>query len=414
MFPWGELSDKALKSIAESNARINIWEGAVRSGKTICSIVRWIDFVRNCPRGVDLLMTGKTKQTLRRNILNPLCAMLGPEMSRLNLGSGYFYMHGRPIEIVGANDERAQEKIRGATLGGAYGDELTLWPESYFKMLMSRLSLPKARLFGTTNPDSPFHWLKTDYLDREEELNLRRFQFELKDNPNLDPDYVREIEKEYTGLWYKRFILGLWVQAEGAIYDMWDDTVHAVSGERVLSGLKIKQFRNYFAACDYGTGNPTVFRLFGYNWKLTVYLTREYYYDSRKAGRQKTDSEYAEDFEGFVRSCRVRTVYVDPSAVSFIAELRKRGIHVTPAKNSVLDGIRFVGTLLKTREFFVDKRCANSCKEFSSYVWDPGAQKKGEDQPVRERDHCMDMIRYGLFTHFFRKFAIRILGTNLP
>ncbi|MBW1860950.1 MAG: PBSX family phage terminase large subunit [Deltaproteobacteria bacterium] len=414
MFQWGEFSQKGRDSIEESNARINIWDGAVRSGKTICSIVRWIDFVWKCPGDVALVMTGKTERTLRRNILNPICSMLGPEMSRPNLGSGYFYMYGRPIEIVGANDERAQEKIRGATLGGAYGDELTLWPESYFKMLMSRLSVPGARLFGTTNPDSPFHWLKTDYLDREDELNLKRFQFELKDNPNLDPAYVREIEKEYTGLWYKRFILGLWVQAEGAIYDMWDDAVHTVSVKKVLSGLKIKQFRNNFAACDYGTGNPTVFGLFGYNWKLPAYLTREYYYDSRKAGRQKTDSEYANDFERFVKGTRIQTVYVDPSAASFIAELRKRRINVTPAKNSVLDGIRFVGTLLRNHEFFVDKGCDNSCREFAAYVWDPGAQKKGEDIPIKERDHCMDMIRYGLFTHFFREFAVRILGTNLP
>ena len=324
-------------------------------------------------------MCGKTERTIKRNILDVITDILGVRSAYYNRGTGTFYMKGRPIEVVGANDDRSQEKIRGATIAGIYGDELTLWPENFFKMALSRLSVRGAKLFGTTNPDSPYHWLKSDFLDRENELNLQRFHFELKDNPSLDPEYVAELTKEYTGLWHQRFILGLWVMAEGAIYDMWDASKHTKDVSReILDKTDQKKFRNYFCACDYGTGNPTVFGLFGHNGTLPVYLVKEYYYDSRTQGRQKTDGEYADDYIKFLGSIRPSTIYVDPSAASFIAELRKRKLSVTAAKNDVIDGIRFVSNCLINHDLFIDTSCRETTKEFSGYVWDEKAQKRGE------------------------------------
>ena len=389
-FIWGRFSRKGLDTITNSTARLNIWEGAVRSSKTICSIVRWLEYVKSGPPG-DLLMAGKTERTLKRNILDPLQQIVGSSRFKYNRGTGEAHLFGRRIYIAGANDERAAGKIQGLTLAGAYGDELTLWPESFFKMLLSRLSVPGAKLFGTTNPDGPYHWLRTEYLDNKA-LDLRSWHFTLEDNPNLDPAYVAALKKEYAGLWYKRFILGLWVLAEGAIYDMWDEGKHIKSAPPYLN--------RRIVAVDYGTTNPCTFGLYGFGAGPEVFLEREYWYDSKETGKQKTDSEYADDFMTWLGNVPVEAIYVDPSAASFIAELRGRGYIISEANNAVLDGIRFVSTMLSNGHFFIDPSCTHTKNEFASYVWDSKAQMKGEDKPLKRNDHCMDRNRYALFSHF--------------
>lgn len=394
-FSWGLFSHKQLDVIANSTARLNILDGSVRSGKTIASLVAWIMFVSEAPPG-ELLMVGKTERTLKRNILDVLEQIVGSRYFKYNLGAGEATLFGRRIYLVGANDLRSEGKIRGLTLAGAYGDEIALWPEGFFTMLLSRLSVPGARFIGTTNPDSPYHWLKTNYLDREGELSLRRWHFSLEDNPNLDPAYVEALKKEYVGLWYKRFILGLWVQAEGAVYDMWDDAIYAV--DEVPS-----QFTRYYVGVDYGTSNPTVFLLVGQHGDK-LYVIDEYYWDSAERGRQKTDAEYSRDLQEFIKGRYPQAIFIDPSATSFIAQLRRDGVRmIRHANNSVLDGIRTVASSLSQKRLFIYRKgCSNLLREFTAYVWDPQAQKRGEDRPLKQNDHALDALRYVVHTVFGR------------
>jgi PBSX family phage terminase large subunit len=408
-------SDKQYKSIVGSNSRINIWDGSVRAGKTIASIWRWLKFVKQVPPNYPLLMTGKTNRTLERNVINPIIQMVGEKRASYSAFRSEMKLFGRPIDCVAAVDESSEGKIRGSTIGGAYGDEVTLWPESFFTMLLSRMSVKGAKFFGTTNPDSPYHWLKENYLDRGGKLDLTHWHFILDDNTNLDPEYVKQIKLEYTGLWYKRFILGLWVMAEGAIYDMWDEDRNTIDVQAYLKSIGKRQFSSYFASADYGTNNPTAFGLYGYNnGKPPVYKVGEYYWDSNAKGRQKTDAEYAIDYIKFIESHGVKpsVFYVDPSAASFMAELRTRGVNPNPAANDVVDGIRFMGQMLAEGTLKIDESCKETIKEIPSYVWDAKAQKQGEDKPVKENDHCCDETRYGVYTHFFRPHAQRIIGLN--
>lgn len=394
-FLWGLFSRKQLDVIANATARLNILDGSVRSGKTISSLVAWIYYVQQAPPG-ELLMVGKTERTLKRNILDPLQEIVGGRYCSLNKGTGELTLFGRRIYLAGANDERSEGKIRGMTLAGAYCDEISLYPESFFTMLLSRLSVPGARLIGTTNPDSPYHWLKVNYLDRASKLNLKHWHFTLEDNYNLDPAYVESLKKEYTGIWYKRYILGLWVLAEGAVYDMWDEAKYVKPAPQDLT--------RFIVGIDYGTSNPCTFGLYGWDDspKPVIYLVREYWYDSRATGRQKTDAEYADDFKEWLGDIKPEAIYVDPSAASFIAELRKRGYRVKDADNDVTDGIRFVASMLTQERFFVDPSCKHTIAEFNSYVWDPKAQLRGEDKPLKQNDHAMDRNRYALYSHFKR------------
>ena len=338
-----------------------------------------------------LLMVGKTERTLKRNILDPIAQMVGNANFRHVIGAGECYLYGRPIMLAGANDERSEGKIRGMTLVGAYGDELTLWPESFFGMLLSRLSLPGAQLFGTTNPDSPFHWLNVNYLEREADLSLRRFQFRLEDNPSLPAEYVEQLKREYTGLWYKRFILGLWVQAEGAIYDMFDPDIHVVDDDPAEIGI-------VYNGIDYGTANSTVFIVVAWDVENRRWIAlHEYVYDSRKSGRQKTDAQYSEDYRLFMQDVGLfpQSVEVDPSAASFSLQLRRDGVqHVRAADNAVLDGIRDVARAFSTGQLVVHRRCQRLIASLLSYTWDPKAQKRGEDAPLKQNDHEADALRY--------------------
>lgn len=380
---------KQARSILESTARINIWEGSVRSGKTVASIIRWLDYAVNGPPG-ELLMVGKTERTLKRNILDVIEELVGQNDYRYNRGMGEAYIMGRRIYVAGANDERAETKIRGLTLAGAYGDELSLWPESFWTMLLSRLSVRGAQVFGTTNPDGPYHWLKANYLDREDQLNLRSWHFTLDDNPHLDPEYVKDLKREYTGLWHQRYIEGLWVLAEGAVYDMFDEQRHAVD-------ILPSHLGQWVVGVDYGTTNPCVFLLLGTDGRRW-YQTKEYYWDAVERGRQKTDAQYADDMIAWLDGLRPRSIYVDPSATSFIAELRRRGLPVAGADNAVLPGIQTVSKLLADDRLFIHRSCTHSLQEFGAYTWDAKAQQRGEDKPLEQHDHAHDARRYALHT----------------
>lgn len=390
LMSFGPPNGKQAWVIVNSDARLNIYDGAVRSGKTYASIWRWIRFVVEGPPG-PLLMVGKTERTLKRNILDPIAQMVGNANFRHVIGAGECYLYGRPIMLAGANDERSEGKIRGMTLVGAYGDELTLWPESFFGMLLSRLSLPGAQLFGTTNPDSPFHWLNVNYLEREADLSLRRFQFRLEDNPSLPAEYVEQLKREYTGLWYKRFILGLWVQAEGAIYDMFDPDIHVVDDDPAEIGI-------VYTGADYGTANSTVFIVLAWDVQARRWIAlHEYVHDSRKTGRQKTDAQYSEDYRAFMRDVGLfpQSLELDPSAASFALQLRRDGVqHVRAADNAVLDGIRDVARAFSTGQLVVHRRCERLIASLLSYTWDPKAQKRGEDAPLKQNDHEADALRY--------------------
>ena len=386
------LSPKQARSYHEATARVNLWHGAVRSGKTVASHLKWIERCLHGPAG-DLLMVGKTERTLRRNVLMPLQEILGPQRMRITTGSGEAEILGRRVYLVGANDERAEQKIRGLTLAGANGDEVSLWPESFFAMLLSRLSVPGAQLFGTTNPDAPLHWLKASYIDRAAELDLRSWHFKLEDNPYLDPQYVASLKREYTGLWYRRFIDGAWVQAEGAIWDAFNPDRHVL---RELPGGVT--FDRYAIGIDYGTSNPFV-ALYAGRSSDAWYVLDRWRHDSRKAGRQLSDAQYLDRLGEWIGQREVGRWWVDPSATSFIVAARQRGYPVGAAENSVEDGLREVATLLaQDRLYFVEAdarvKAEPTVAEVLGYVWDPKKQAKGEDAPLKQQDHGPDALRY--------------------
>ncbi len=397
-----ELSLKQQDAFLNSTARINILEGAVRSGKSFVSLLRWIDFCINGPKG-PLIICGRTDKTIKRNIIIPLQNLVGNGVVYRS-GKGEIQFYDRTIYVVGANDDRAEAKIRGSEFAGALIDEATLIPENFFKMLLSRMSIPGACLFASTNPDSPYHWLKRDFIDRVHELDLKTFKFNIHDNPSLSEKYIKDLSDEYRGLWYKRFILGDWVIAEGTVFDFFDEDIHVIP-------YPTSQAQYYIVGIDYGTTNPCVFTLVGYNSEAypNMWVEKEYYFDSRKEQRQKSDYDYVQDYKKFVDGINVKHIYIDPSAASLKQEFYRNGINnVIDAINDVIPGIRFLGQLLSNGTLKICSFCENTIKEFSTYVWDEKAVLRGEDKPLKMNDHAIDSLKYCLYTNFYFKSTKRM------
>jgi phage terminase, large subunit, PBSX family len=364
--------------------RINLLEGSVSSGKTWISLVLWAFWVKTMPEDKLYMMCAKSLTTLKRNCLLLLQELVGESNFTFSLSAKEGNLFGRKIFLEGANDARSEAKIRGLTLQGAYCDELTQFPRDFFTMLLSRLRLPEAKLIATTNPDSPSHWLKTDYIDRQDSLDMLDVKFLLDDNSTLPGDYVENIKREYTGVFYERFILGLWVLAEGLIYPMYQEAI----AEAPNTPIEAKCL-----SIDYGTQNPFA-ALYWEKHGGVWYAVNEYYYSGRATNRQKTDDEYGKDMDEFVEPYilpgeKLETI-IDPSAASFIALLKKKNwSKVRSADNAVEDGIRETASAMHRGLIKFSPTLKNWRNECESYVWEEGTEK-----PLKENDHLMDSMRY--------------------
>lgn len=407
-----DLSVKQLQSWAWAQARINLWEGAIRSGKTISSLIAWHDYLATAPRGGVLFMVGQTLQTLERNIINPMMdpAIFGELAHTVHHtpNTGVAVIAGREVHLVGAKDSKAFGRIRGATCAGAYVDEATLLPTGFLTELLGRMSVKGARLFATTNPDSPAHWLKREFIDRKRDMNMRVFSFTLDDNPSLDPEYVKAIKAEHTGLWYRRLIQGHWVAAEGAIYEAWDPERHVTADiPRIDQWLSV--------GLDYGTTNPLDALLIGLgrdpdDGRTRMYVTSEHRHDPKTARVRLTDVQHSRNVQDWIQNTprydgsgqvgvQPRFWVIDPSAASFIQQLNHDRVgNIAPAKNEVVPGIRTVSSLMAADRLRVHPSCKGLVDELPGYSWDDKATEKGEDKPMKVADHACDALRYGIHT----------------
>lgn len=393
--------------------RINILHGSVRSGKTWISLVLWAFWMLTMPKDAAYLMVAKTLTSLRRNCLDLLETLVGKSNFSYSLAAKQAVLFGRTVYLEGVNDARAESKIRGMTLQGAYCDELTLFTQDFFTMLLSRLSMPEAKLFGTTNPDSPNHWLKSEYLDRSQELDLMEMRFTIDDNEFLDPEYVRQLKREYTGVFYERFILGNWVIAEGLVYSMFSEKEHVVHVLPECCAHPEKGQGEYYISVDYGTKNPFSAGLWCVSGGGATRIA-EYYYDGRKSKKPRTDEEHYAALEKLIRhevwnsgrrtveSYPIQCVVIDPSAASMIECIRRHGIFsVRAAKNDVIPGIGITGSLLAAGKLKIHADCKDCIREFGIYSWD---EKAKGDQVIKENDHAMDDTRYFCYTILRRLF----------
>ncbi|WII36831.1 PBSX family phage terminase large subunit [Paenibacillus thiaminolyticus] len=417
-FKWKPFSEKQVRVLTwwmpeslHHNKDGIICDGSVRAGKTVAMSLSYVFWAMESFNGEQFGMAGKTIGALRRNVIGPLKRMLTSRgysvhdnltdnvltISR-GLVANYFF-------LFGGKDERSQDLIQGITLAGMFFDEVALMPQSFVNQAVARCSVEGRKYWFNCNPAGPYHWFKLEWLDQAVEKHVLHLHFTMDDNLSLSEQIKEGYRRLFSGVFYKRYILGLWVLAEGVIYDMFDKDKHVVQTTN-------RFYTQYYVSCDYGTKNPTTFGLWGL-YDRVWYKVKEYHYDGRKNGVQKTDEQYCNDLEDFVGDVRVNAVIIDPSAASFIAAIRKRGkFSVMEAENTVVDGIRNVAAALGKGTIKYNDCCVETFREFSSYVWDEKAAQRGEDKPVKQYDHQLDADRYFVNTILFG-FDVDPVGASL-
>ena len=391
--------------------RLNILQGSVRSGKTWISLIIWAFWVASRPREYLYMMSAKSLQTLRRNCLFPLQELVGENNFSFSLSTKEGVLFGRKIMLEGANDARSEGKIRGITLGGAYCDELTLFPKDFFTMLLSRLSAPEAKLIATTNPDVPTHWLKKEYLDNNDlSDDLLSIFFGIDDNTTLPANYVASLKKEYTGVYYDRFILGLWVVANGAIYKIFSDNVAKYRAQSVLP-----RFDTINIGLDWG-GNGSSHAL------VATGITSDY----KNVYALRSERIPAKDMIPQVLYARVwhfiaavksygaiRNIYADSAEQTLIAGLREflKDTDIT-VKNSLKRPINdriFATTLLMGGgRFYMTSECETLVEAFQGAVWDDKVQ--GEE--VRLDNGTSDIDTLDAFEYSFERYIPKLLRSD--
>ncbi|QAS70252.1 PBSX family phage terminase large subunit [Oenococcus sicerae] len=383
-----------------------IADGSVRAGKTVIMSLSYVLWSMHTFSNQQFGIAGKTIGSLRRNVVRPLKSMLESR--------GYTVHDSRTENLLvitkgsktnyyflfGGKDESSQDLVQGITLAGFFFDEVALMPESFVNQATARCSVDGSKLWFNCNPAGPYHWFKVEYLDQLDKHKAIRIHFTMSDNPSLSQAIRERFERMYSGVFYQRYILGLWVMSEGIIYDNFDENT------MVVDPPDDAVYEKYYVSCDYGTLNPTVFLLWGL-FNGVWYCLDEYYYSGRTTQHQRTDEQYANDLDKFLGSIKA-TIIVDPSAASFITLLKKRGRTVIKAKNDVLDGIRATQTAMNTGQILFTRKCKNLFKELASYIWDDKASERGEDKPVKQHDHACDAMRYFVYMIIFKKQIVSI------
>lgn len=392
IFPTQKTDPQGFEIIHKSTGDFILYDGAVRSRKTITSLFAWLLFVTENPKGNGLYMfVGKTLDTLKANILIPLSDFLPPYVFSYSIGKreAYLNVDGKTtiiIYLVGGVNEESTSRIQGRTLFTAIADEATTYPTTFLKMLLSRFTANGAKCFLTMNPDTPTNYIFTDLISRrhEENLNISYFHFTLDSNPFLLESKKEQLKSLYTGLWYQRFILGHWVAAEGAVYTSFSD--ENIYNEEI-------NVDSYIIAIDYGTKNPTVFLKMVKNG-TTIYVIDEYYFDPKIKLSQLTTNEQVNNLVKFNNGQKPRAIIIDPSATYFIIDVKKQyGMSVKKANNKVLEGIQYTDNLFYQKQLLIHQRCTNLIKELRSYVWD---EKSVDEKPKKINDHAVDALRYGV------------------
>ncbi len=364
-----------------------ICDGAVRSGKTLCMGISYVCWAMRRFDGHRFAFCGKSIVSVRRNIIEPLTPVLadiGFEVKEL-VSKNYMdisYM-GRTnrFYLFGGGDEGSASHIQGMTLAGVLMDEVALMPRSFVEQACARCSVEGSKMWFNCNPESPQHWFYREWILKAESRNCLYLHFALEDNPSLSRKIIDRYKGMYTGDFYRRFILGEWVLPEGRIYDFFDESMQTDPPENCTE---------FAVSCDYGTANPSSFGFWGKKDGIW-YRLREYYYDSRKEGRQKTDAEYVAELKKLCGDNAPSRVIVDPSAASFISALQREGIRARKADNDVLKGIRLTADALKSGKIRICHTCRDLLREIYEYRWD---ETKNREAPYKFGDHAMDDMRY--------------------
>ncbi|MFD1431216.1 PBSX family phage terminase large subunit [Lacticaseibacillus yichunensis] len=388
------------------NHKMLICDGSVRAGKTVTMSLSYVIWSMTNYSGQNFGMAGKTIGSFRRNVLSPLKRMLAgrhyqvldhrtDNMIEIRKGgvTNFYY-------IFGGRDESSQDLVQGITTAGFFFDEVALQPESFVNQATARVSVDGGKYWFNCNPEGPYHWFKLNWLDDKSKDSLI-IHFTMDDNPSLSDQIKRDLRSLYTGVFYRRYIEGLWVLAEGVVYSNWNQDTMT---EHITD---VHDYEDYYVSCDYGIQNPTVFLMFGQKG-TTWHCLKMFYHSGRESQVEHDDAWYADRMDEFIGDIKT-DIIIDPSASSFRRTLQNRGYSVRKANNDVVPGIRATQTAMNSGRLMFADNLKQMFAEFGSYIWDAKAAERGEDKVVKQHDHCMDALRYFVYMVIYKNVTAKMV-----
>lgn len=384
-----EFSDKqklVLNKFLAEDRFFYLLSGSIRSGKSYVAVLAFFLYTQSIGPSRVNIISGRNLRIMEVELLSTL------EEVAHTYGSSYKYsrttgvidINGVRYIVVAAHDENSYKRIQSLTAGGALVDEVQLMPESFLNQLIARVSFADSKILATCNPEGKRHWLKTKFIDENKVDYLENFT--LEDNPVLPEEVKARYRGLFSGVFYERNILGKWVQAEGVIYKDYSFVDNINPKDILYSDIGI----------DYGIKSITAFEKLTYLRNGTCVITKTYRYNGNDG--IKTDSDLADDLIGFVGKDKIQKVFIDPSASSFIAELRRRRTSFTilEADNKVLPGIKTVLNGFGSKKLLILKTKNNEplTDELTTYAWDD----KKDDTVIKSDDHHCDALRYGYYS----------------
>lgn len=409
-FQWQPFSPPAMDYLVHSTRWLNIAVGSIRSGKTIVALTRFIEYML-ASENTDFMVIGKTLSALERNVIKPLMKMfnsLGVHAEH-NRYLNEIYFNGNTLCLFGVGKKGDDEKIQGSTFGGTLIDEGTVITEDGFKMILSRNSLPNSRIFITCNPSNPNHYLYTEYITNDDMIHegkCRVWTFQLEDNTTLSKEYIDNLKASYPpdSLFYKRYIDGLWVSGQGAIYGHFDD--NNIYNE----DTPLTEYDYLGISSDYGASSTTCWNLIGvrcYPDHNEYDIIDEAGHNAEQTGVSITNSKIAEmihEMQDKYQLTEDTVFYVSHDATSLETELLENNdIHLTIEKYmpDTLDCINTISDLIYKNHLRVHERCTRTIDCIQSYEWDGAAARRGEDKPRKVDDHFCDSIRGVIMNHLY-------------
>ncbi|MCK9327073.1 MAG: PBSX family phage terminase large subunit [Bacteroidales bacterium] len=392
-----EFNQKVKDSI-EQTGFLNVWEGAVRSSKTSASLLAWASYIIMSPERV-FLMSGATMGSISRNCIVGdfgFVSLTGAKQKTDTDGSKYIQLFDNLIYYVGGDNIRSFQKIRGMTIGGWYADEINLHHQDFIVEAFNRsLASTDRKNFWTLNPDVPSHPIYERYLDKFLADNLPGYHyhhFTLDDNPAITAERKEELERQYTGVFYQRYILGRRVRAEGAIYTSFDRDRHIIreNPKDVLFAI--------IGADIGGNKSATSYVVTGFFWKdgkLAIAALDELY------DKENVSTEHIlKNFKVFAEKQKalytIQDGYVDSAEQLILKSMRNIGVlNVHGSKKiKIVDRIRLLDYLFACDRAFIHKRCKHLIDAIENAVWDPKGMKEERLDDGTSNVDSLDSFEY--------------------
>lgn len=358
-----------------------IADGAIRSGKTVAMLCGFFLWSLRCFEGERFILAGKTIGALKKNVIGPALQILqgwglpyvyvsSGDEARLELGGNVYYLYD-------AHNERSQDRLQGLTAAGALADEAALFPRNFIEQMIGRCSVEGAKVWLNCNPESPAHYVKTELIDRAEEKRIYHLHFLMDDNLTLSPGTRARYRRMFSGVFYRRFILGEWALTDGLIYPQFANDPNAYTADAP------PPIQYAAVGVDFGgTGSAHAFTLTGFTPGMERVVVLDEYYHSNKKDGVLSPKQVEDAFVDFVRRAKSRyRVYearcdsAEQTMIRGLAVASARaglGIDVKNAvKGPIHDRIAFYNSLIAQGRFLVCRRCTNTIRAMKEAVYDP-------------------------------------------